>query len=79
MQVWVTVTISGIDYDWISGAKLSASTWEPGGRVPLILPIKQTLIAGDAIKARIAAIAQPTWVTTSQDTAIYLSIIEFAV
>lgn len=79
MQVWVGVEISGTFYEWVSGAKLSASTWEPGGRVPLILPIKQTLLAGDVVKAKIGAISQPSWVTSSQDAVIYLSIIEFAV
>lgn len=78
MQVWVGLEISGTIYELISGAKLSASTWEPGGRVPLVLETKQTLLAGDVIKAKIGAISQPSWVTSSQDAAIFLSIIEFS-
>lgn len=78
MQVWVGLEVAGTIYELISGAKLSASTWEPGGRVPLVLECKQTLLSGDVIKAKIGAIAQPSWVTSSQDAAIFLSIIEFS-
>ncbi len=77
-QVWVTATVASTDYDWISGARISGSSWEPGGRMPLILETKQTLKAGDLIKAKITAISQPSWVSTSQDAAICISLIEFA-
>lgn len=76
-QAWVTATIADTDYDWISGVRISGSSWEPGGRMPLILECKQTLLAGDLIKARIAAISQPGWVNTSLDAAICISLVEF--
>jgi hypothetical protein len=79
MQAYLGVEISAVIYEWVSGARLCGSTWEPGGRMPLILPVKQTLEAGDLIKGKIAAIGQPSWVNTSYDAAIYLSIIEFTV
>lgn len=79
MAVYLGVEISGVIYDWVSGVRLCGSTWEPGGRMPLILPVKQTLEAGDLLKGKIAAIGQPSWNATSYDAAIYLSIIEFTI
>ena len=62
---------------WVNGARVSGSEWEPEGRKPFILEPKQTLLAGDIIKAKIAAINQPSWVSTSKDIDLYLSIVEF--
>lgn len=79
MQVWVGVESSGVFYEWVSGAKIAGSTWEPRGRTPLILETKTTLEAGDIVKAKIAALNQPSWVSSSYDASICLSVVEFSV